>query len=109
MGRVSSRLACVMAVATLSLSACAPSTQDRLARDAAKSVIARATAQYLPGVAVAPFTDCIIENATSSQILTLAADSVTGPTASTWEIISGIHRKPETVQCLLTDGVSALL
>ncbi len=98
-----------LAAAALLLAACTPATQDQLARGAAKSVVARAATERLPGVPVAPFTDCIIDNASGQQILTLAADSVTGPTASTWEIITGIARKPETLQCLLTNGVSALL
>lgn len=98
-----------LAALALVLAACTPASQDQLARGAAKSVVARAAAERLPGVPVAPYTDCIINNATSQQILVLAADSVTGPTASTWEIITGIARKPETLQCLLTNGVSALL
>lgn len=98
-----------VAVATLSLAACTPASQDLLARNAAKSVVARAATERLPGVPVEPYTNCIIDNASSQQILMLAADAVTGPTASTWEIITGIARKPETLQCLLTNGVSALL
>lgn len=98
-----------LAALALLLGACSPASQDQLARGAAKSVVARTAAERLPGVPVEPFTDCIIDNASSQQILVLATDSVTGPTASTWEIITGIARKPETLQCLLTNGVGALL
>lgn len=106
---MSGKLALSVGLAALWLAACTPADQDRLARGAAKSVVARAAAERLPGVPVEPYTDCIIDNASSQQILTLAADSVTGPTAATWEIITGIARKPETLQCLLTKGVSTLL
>lgn len=99
----------ILALAVVSLAGCTAATQDQFARGAAKSVVARTAAERLPGVPVEPYTDCIIDNATSQQILALAADSVTGPTASSWEIITGIARKPETLQCLLTNGVSALL
>lgn len=98
-----------LAMALPVLVACTVADQDQLARGAAKSVVARAATERLPGVPVEPYTNCIIDNATSQQILTLAADSVTGPTASSWEVITGIARKPATLECLLTNGVSTLL
>lgn len=91
------------------LGACSPQAQDALARDAAKSVVARTAAERLPGVPVEPYTDCIIDNASAQQILALAADSVTGPTESSWEIVSQIASKPETLQCLVATGLPALL
>jgi hypothetical protein len=97
------------ALILLVLASCSPQSQDQLARSAAKSAVAKSAAQNLPGVPVEPYTDCIIDNADSRQILTLAADSVTGPTAGTWEIITAIARKPATLKCLLTNGVGALL
>ena len=62
-----------------------------------------------PGVNAAPYTDCIIDNATAQEIFALAADSVTGPTASTAEIVSRIVSRPETIQCLATEGLPVLL
>lgn len=96
-------------LATGLVAGCSPQSQDQLARGAAKSVVARAATERLPGVPVEPYTDCIIDNASSRQILTLAADTVTGPTASTWEVISGIARKPATLECFLRAGMSGML
>lgn len=91
------------------LAACNAATQDQLARGAAKSVVARAATERLPGVPVEAYTDCIIDNASSQQILTLAADTVTGPTASSWEIITGIARQSATLECFLRAGMSGVI
>jgi len=103
------RLYPAMIAAALLVTACSPQSQDQLARGAAKSVVARAATERLPGVPVEPYTDCIIDNASSQQILTLAADTVTGPTASSWEIITGIARQPATLECFLRAGMSSLI
>jgi hypothetical protein len=91
------------------LAACTPTQQDELTRDAAKSVVRPVLRDKLPGVPVEPATDCIIDNATSRELLALAADAVTGPTASTVEIVTNIASRPDTVRCLLNEGLPALL
>ena len=53
--------------------------------------------------------DCIIDNASATQIYALAADSVTGPTASTVEVVRDIVQRPETIRCLSTQGLAALM
>ncbi len=94
---------------TLPLLGCTPQQQDELTRDAAKSVVRPVLEERLPGVPVEPATDCIIDNASSRELLSLAADAVTGPTANTVEIVSDIVSRPETIQCLATEGLPALL
>lgn len=91
------------------LAACTTAQQDELTRDAAKRAVRPVLAERLPGVPVEPATDCIIDNATSREILSLAADAVTGPTANTVEIVSDIATRPETIRCLATEGLPALL
>jgi len=91
------------------LVACTPAQQDELTRDAAKRVVRPILQERLPGVPVEPATDCIIDNATSGELLSLAADAVTGPTANTVEIVSDIATRPETIRCLATEGLPALL
>ncbi len=93
----------------LVLAACSAQTQDQIARQAAKSTVARVVADKYPGVPVEPALDCVIDNASSTQIYALAADSVTGPTASTVEVVSDIVSKPETLTCLAADGLPALI
>lgn len=89
--------------------ACTSQQQDELTRDAAKRAVRPVLAERLPGVPVEPATDCIIDNASSRELLSLAADAVTGPTANTVEIVSDIATRPETIRCLATEGLPALL
>ena len=91
------------------LLACTPAQQDELTRDAAKRAVRPVLEERLPGVPVEPATDCIIDNASSRELLALAADAVTGPTANTVEIVSDIATRPETIRCLATEGLPALL
>ena len=96
-------------LATIALTACTATQQDNLARDAAKRQVRPILAERFPGIPLEPATDCVIDNASAQEILTLAADSVTGPTASTAEIVTRIVSRPETLQCLATEGLPVLL
>ena len=93
----------------LLLAACTPAQQDQIARDAAKQAVRPVLAEQFPGIPLEPATDCIIENASRDEILILAADAVTGPTASTIEVMSAITRRPATIECIATEGLPALL
>jgi hypothetical protein len=97
----------VLCAATLT--ACTPADQDRLTRDAARAAITPVLIDRFPGVPVAPAVDCIIDNATSRELLSLAADSLTGPTANTVELVTNIVSRPDTLTCLLANGLPALL
>jgi hypothetical protein len=99
----------IPALALVALTACTPEIQDELTRDAAKSVVRPIMAERLPGIPAEPATDCVIDNASSRELLTLAADAVTGPTASSVEIVVDIASRPETIRCLATEGLPALL
>ena len=87
-------------IAVLTLTACTAAQQDQLAQDAAKQAIRPVLQQRYPGIPVESATDCIIESATASEILVLAADAATGPTASTVEMVVRIATRPEAVTCL---------
>lgn len=93
----------------LALAACSPAAQEQLTRDAARQAIRPVLAERFPGVPLELATDCVIDNATQSELFALAADAVTGPTASTVEIVSDVVSRPETIQCLATEGLPVLL
>jgi len=93
----------------LGIAACSPAAQDALARDAARQAIRPVLAERFPGVPLEPATDCIVDNATSREIFALAADAVTGPTASTVQIVTDIVSRPDTITCLATEGLPVLL
>ena len=58
---------------------------------------------------IEPTLDCIIDNASAAQIRALAAESVLGATESSVQIVSDIVSQPETLTCLATKGLPALL
>ena len=93
----------------LALSACTSQMRDELTRDAAKSAVRPVLQERFPGVPLEPATDCIIDNASADEILTLAGDAVTGPTASTVEIVGNIATRPGTINCLASEGLTAFL
>lgn len=93
----------------LALVACTPASRDDLTRSAARSAVRPVLADKFPGVPLEPATNCVIDNATSGELLSLAADAVTGPTANTVQITSDIVSRPGALQCLVTQGLPALL
>lgn len=93
----------------LLLAGCAD-LQDQVARDAAKSAVRPVLAERFPGVPLEPATDCVIDNATAGEILSLAADAATGrPDEGTVETTVTILSRPETITCLATEGLPVLL
>ena len=103
------RLVLLAISVALALAACTPEMQDELTRDAAKRAVRPVIAERFPGVPLEPATDCIIDNANSRELLSLAADAATGPTANTVEIVADITSRPETIRCLAEEGLPALL
>lgn len=91
------------------LAACSAQTQDQIARQAARSTTAKVVAERFPGVPVQPAIDCLINNANATQIYALASEAVTGPTASSVQIVTEIAQKPETLRCLGQQAIPALL
>ncbi|WP_417206449.1 hypothetical protein [Antarctobacter sp.] len=99
----------LIAVALAVLAACSPQAQDQIARNAARSALTPVVSEQFPGVPLQPTLDCLIDNANAQQIRALAADSVLGPTQSTFQIAMDIASKPETLRCLAVNGLPALL
>lgn len=97
------------ALCAATLAACTPADQDRLTRDAARAAITPVLVERFPGMPVQPAVDCIVDNANSRELLSLAADSLTGPTANTAELVTNIVSRPDTLNCLLANGLPALL
>ena len=105
------RLLIAMGLATCTLSGCMQdlsSQGDVLARSAAKGVVNNVVASKFPGVDATPVTDCIIDNATGAEILTIAEAAVVGTTQVTTDLVVGIAQRPETVRCTASNmlGVS---
>jgi hypothetical protein len=90
----------LIAAAVVALAACEPDGfADQVARKEAKSVVNPILEERFPGVPVAPYTDCVIDAASSGEILQIAAASVTGPTPSVTSLVIEIAQRPRTIQC----------
>ncbi|MEM8788224.1 MAG: hypothetical protein AAGE76_08170 [Pseudomonadota bacterium] len=98
-----------LAVLLLALAACTPAEQDVLARDAARSTVVPVVQAQLPGVPVTPVANCVIDNATAPEILTLASATLTGVTPQTQDLVIRILARPGTVNCLTTTGLTGVL
>lgn len=93
----------VMTVAAMALAGCLQDvgpTGDALARDAAKGVVNNVVSARFPGVNAAPYTDCIIDNASTAEIITLAEAAVLGATPRTTNLVVEIAGRPDTIRCI---------
>ena len=93
----------------LLLAACTPMQRDQVAREAARSVVTRVVVERFPGVPVQPSINCLVDNATTDELLSLASEAVTGPTAASAQTVTAIATRPLTVQCLAREGLPALM
>jgi hypothetical protein len=84
-------------------------TGDMLARDAAKGVVNNAVQARFPGVDARPLTDCIIDNASSSEILQIAQGAVVGANEATTNLIVQIAQRPDTVRCTVNNSLGVNL
>jgi hypothetical protein len=78
---------------------------DMLARDAAKGVVNSAVQTRFPGVDARPLTDCIIDNASSSEIIQIAEGALVGSNQATTNLIVDIAERPETVRCTVNNSL----
>ena len=87
-------------------------------RSLARTAVNSAANQYLPGVDVSPFTDCVINNAQTGELLQLAQAASAGANGATqaWPLVRTIASRPEATQCLVQSlstsqllGMGALL
>lgn len=70
-------------------------------RLAAQQVVNREMAKRLPGVNVAPYTGCVIQNANMAEITDLASMSA-GDDARAAGAVAAIVQRPATTQCIAT-------
>jgi len=90
--------------ALLTLASCDTPMGTDLARTQAKSTVNKVVEKRAPGVDATPVTDCIIDNATGSEIVKIAADGVTGTvSADTTNLVIEIARRQGTIECLVNN------
>ncbi|MEM9584579.1 MAG: hypothetical protein AAGA08_15830 [Pseudomonadota bacterium] len=82
---------------------------DQLAREQARNAVNPVLAQRFPGVPLEPATNCVINEASASEILQLAKAGATGVSQTDAELIVQIATRPDTIECLLKDGITPFL
>ena len=103
------RILALFLVAAFGLTACLDASDgvDTLARNSAKTVVNGVVQSKLPGVDATAVTDCVIDNASSSEIVEIAQAAVVGTTAATTSLVLEIAQRPDTVSCI-ADGTLGL-
>ena len=74
-------------------------TPEEIARETARTIIKPIVASKLPGVPTDAAVDCVIDNASSSEILQLGESAITGSPADSTALTVSIMQRPATVQC----------
>lgn len=100
-----SRTKSLLAIATLALSGCVAgeSMMQETTRSLARTAVNGAANHYLPGVNVSPYTDCVINNAQTGELMQLAQYASAGANGATqaWPVVRSIASRPEATQCLM--------
>lgn len=76
-----------------------PTTLDAASRQLAQSVINTEMQKRLPGVNVTPYTSCIMQNATTAELIDIAQMSRAGASGAA-DSVAVIVKRPATTQCI---------
>ncbi len=93
----------------LLLAACSNPLVEDTSRDVAKGVVNDVVSARFPGVDAAPYTDCIIDNASGDEIFTLAQHALTNNTTAAASTVLEIAGRPATSQCIAQNALVSLL
>ncbi len=102
MKRVGMRHGFAMTATLLALSACVTDgiVQDT-SRQAAKSVVTPIIVDKFPGRNTEAYSNCVIDNATTNEIFSLAKAAVTGVDQDTISTVVGISTRGDTLKCFV--------
>ncbi|MEZ5797939.1 MAG: hypothetical protein R3D63_10945 [Paracoccaceae bacterium] len=94
-------------LAVLALSGCVAgeAVMQETTRSLARGAVDAAAGRYLPGVDVSPYTDCVINNASTDELLALARAAGAGAAqdvaTQAWPVVRTVASRPEATQCLV--------
>ena len=101
-------------ISILCVAGCAEFTQtsEDLTRRSAKATVSKVLATQLPDPvrteAITPYTDCVIDNASGSEIRNFATDAVTGVDEATVALVTLVLERPETQRCIANVALAAV-
>ncbi|WP_143104129.1 succinate dehydrogenase [Poseidonocella sedimentorum] len=103
-------LAIHIVVSCFLLSACSgfSSSADQLVRSQAKQAVNNTVAARFPGIDASFATDCIIDAASSDELIYLASSAVSGGDQRTVSKILEIAQRPQSATCIAQNGIAKL-
>ena len=84
---------------TAPVTATPPTVLDAASRQIARTTVNSEMQRRLPGVNVAPYTDCVINNATTAELIDIAQATRAGVAGSA-DSVAAIVSRPSTTQCI---------
>ncbi len=99
-------------IALLTLSACVGNLQgpaDQFARDQARTYVNQEVERRFPGVDATLVTDCVINNASAQEIITIAGGIALGNTQAASDTVGNILSRPSTIQCTASGALGPLV
>ena len=81
--------------------ACVPAQDvaDQIARQQARTFVNAEVERRFPGVDATPITNCVIDNASAQEILTIAGGVALGDTAGAGQTVTTILQRPQVLRC----------
>lgn len=83
-----------------------PTTLDAASRAVARTTINAEMAKRLPGANTAPYTDCVVNNATTAELIDIAQMTNAGVSGA-GDSVAAIVRRPATTQCIAAAAATA--
>ncbi|TRW98374.1 hypothetical protein FNJ84_06240 [Paracoccus sp. M683] len=84
----------------------APTVLDAASRAVARTAINAEMAKRLPGANTAPYTDCVVNNATTAELIDIAQMTNAGVSGAA-DSVAAIVSRPGTTQCIAGAAASA--
>lgn len=103
------KLSNIALLACVALSACSNTLVEDTSRAVAKNAVNNIVAAQFPGANVSRYTDCIIDNASSDEIFSIARDATANNTGGVTETVFEIAKRPDPANCLQRQLVGGLL
>ena len=82
---------------------------DQIAREQARTYVNQEVERRFPGVDASVVTDCVINNASAQEIVTIAGGIALGNTEAASNTVSTVLQRPATIQCTASGALSPLV
>jgi hypothetical protein len=82
---------------------------DQVAREQARTYVNQEVARRFPGVDATLVTDCVINNASTQEIITIAGGIALGQTDAATQTVGDILGRPSTIQCTASGALGPLV